>query len=343
MNDVLSCYTNVKRESVKDRFTNSNLESIRLFNNFAKSHAIELYVQKYLPIKILDFACGKGSDYFKFKHHYTIEKYVGIDITQKSLDDFQERLGNNTTGVHLYQYDLRNTFETNELYSVVNIGFAFHYFFETEEIINNFFTTLRNVLLPNGRVIITTPNKNEIESRLLKTRYVYPNKKEIRIHSESNNDLLCRITKLNNSNNSYFFELYDNKTDYAVRAEEYYVDNLENLCKKYGFEKVNQTSLYQFVKNSRHNSLGEHMGVKNLNFTRSDESILSLYDVIILEKCGTISKDVINNTLNNNELNVFDDMDDFFGSGITTTNQTNPQPPPSPPYSSTDAMEDFDF
>ena len=119
------------------------------------------------------------------------------------------------------------------------------------------------------------------------------------------------------------------------------------------------------------------MGVKNLNFTRSDESILSLYDVIILEKCNIISKNIMN-TYTNDLLNVFeendmvdDDVDDLFTNKFSTTNAKNTtnvkvprtppltppealisrkqlsSPPPSPPYSSTmndvSLDEEFDF
>ncbi len=349
MNEVDNFYSTVERkaQNTEERLETTQIASLRLWNNFIKAVSIATFVNLNLPIIVIDFACGKGGDFFKLLQLFkSIQKYAGIDITRKSLDDFEERIKSQKIPLppnfqyQLKHLDLRFPIPINDFdnqFTLINIGFAFHYFFETLEFINNFFQNMSRVLLPGGRVIITTPCDITLRQRFEKSIYKSDGRVELRVISEITNDLLCRVVHLYNKPHAYFFELYDAPRCPAVKAEEYFVHHelLQQLCKQYGFDIIYKESFLNFLKKHKNHSLAENMGVNGLNITMSDASILDLYQVIILEKQQNIGNTIVNQ---NDSFDAFGDVDDFFTNVNTTTNIE----PESPPYSST-VNDDYDF
>lgn len=345
MNDVNSFYSTVERNAKdsQERLDSTQIASLRLWNNFIKAVSLATFVNLNLPIVVIDLACGKGGDFFKLLQLFrSIQKYVGIDITRKSLEDFQSRIDSQKIGVppnftyKLQHLDLRFPLPTSDYdnqFTLINIGFAFHYFFETMESIHNFFQNMSRVLLEQGRVIITTPCETTLRNRLEKSIYKTNERVELRVVSEVNNALLCRVVHLYKKPHAYLFELYDSSDVLAVKAEEYFVNNmlLEELCRQYSFDIIYKESFTEFLKKNKNHSLVESMNVAGLNISVSDASILNMYQVIVLEKQRNIG--VVNAIPSGIEENAFETIDDFF---------TNDVSPESPPYSST-TNDDYDF
>ena len=71
---------------------------MRSLNNWVKTalidEAIESLAAKSIPIRVIDFGCGKGGDLDKWVRgsQGELESYVGIDIARGSLEDFAGRV-----------------------------------------------------------------------------------------------------------------------------------------------------------------------------------------------------------------------------------------------------------
>lgn len=348
-NNVDSFYSTIERSNLNERLESTQIASLRLWNNFIKAVSLATFVNLNLPILVIDLACGKGGDFFKLLQLFrSIQKYVGIDITRKSLEDFQNRIDSQKIPLpqnftyKLQHLDLRFPLPTNEYdnqFTLINIGFAFHYFFETMESVHNFFQNMSRVLLEQGRVVITTPCDSTLRRRLDKSIYKTNERVELRVVSEVNNALLCRVVHLHRKPHAYLFELYDAPNIPAVKAEEYFVNNdlLIELCRQYSFDVIYKESFTDFIQKHKNHSLAENMNVSGLNISLSDASILNMYQVIVLEKQRRIGVSQTNTIPTGIEENAFDSIDDFF-TNETTTNVV----PESPPYSST-VNDDYDF
>lgn len=289
MNNPEEFYTSVVRnDKGKERAEGSWIESLRLLNNFAKAYALALFTNTNLPVACFDYSCGKGGDYFKLTRLFpSMIKYVGMDITEKSIQDFRERLStsasaSNNNNTHVSVYDLRNLIHEAQYqgaFTLVNMGFCFHYFWESPEILDNCIKNVSNLLISKGRCIITTVNENKVKSRL------NPKNNEIRIINQDNH-LVCRFKyKQDYIQHGYLFELNDSLHEKAVSAVEYFVNHteLERVCKEHHLSVIHNQSLLQFIQSGVGHSLYELMGVPK-EIGPVEESILDLYEVIILEK-----------------------------------------------------------
>ncbi len=285
MSGVVDFYSGLDRSS-RDR--PSHILRLRMWNNFAKAVALQSFAPQGAPVRMLDIACGKGSDYFKSQMMFgsNLELYTGFDITEKAIRDFSERLcarpPPESTTVETLVMDARAPFSPmyNEHWNFVNIAFAFHYFFESMDTIDTVFDNLSRCLTDHGRVVITTGDFHAITSRLRNTA---PGRKEFRIVSEAL-DLVARVVEVDGLN-GYFFELLDGPEQYAVRAQEFFVppETVHAQAGAKGLDVVYECNLYDFAMKSLSNPLAHHMGVGG-SLSDAERACMQLYKVFVLEK-----------------------------------------------------------
>lgn len=288
---VEQCYTELRRGAEEDR-ANSALVDIRSCNNFVKAVAMSRFVPKEFPVRVLDWACGKGGDFFKFTQLFpTMEAYTGIDVTRKSIDDFYARVDKKIpTGLEfrLEVQDLRSyTPYTPRPFYTVSCQFAFHYFCESFESVHSVLQRMASALAVGGRIIVTTPQPDQIFARL---RPVGANgRKELRIINPDTLELKCRIVTVP-TERAYLFELLD-RDGFAVRAPEFFVDHgvLERAARSVGLQIVFRQNMLRFLEESRSSFETLAHAFKLPPVLRADDrEIIELYNVIVLEKTPVI-------------------------------------------------------
>lgn len=304
-NDIISSYNSLERNVAGiSRLQDSWIGNVRSINNFVKSLLITNFVKTSDPVRVLDVACGKGGDFFKFKQIHKVVKYTGIDITPKSIEDFHERAKNSDLVPELFVQSATEPWSHNfdNSFTVMNVSFAFHYFWENEHTIRTFFENASRALRSGGRILITTPDAKRMREKIVNSRH---SRQEYRVISSQLN-LVARVTFVPEiTTRGYLFHLKDSKDSFAVKAVEYFVNEevLEILMNYYHFKMIFQENLYTFYQKNTKHPLMQHMNVPSEDvLDSSDISILELYNIMVLEKRVTL------NDLNHNiePMNVFE-------------------------------------
>ena len=294
--DVESFYAELRRGPDEVDRTASQLADIRACNNFVKAVLFARFVPKEMPVRVFDWACGKGGDFFKLTRLFpSMEAYTGIDLTRKSIDDFYAR----TDQGRKLPVGLQFTIDAQDLrtfvpspygpkYSVLSCQFAFHYFCETYETVRDTLARMASVLCTGGRILITTPRPDEIRARLRPVGS--PGRMEMRIINPTSLDLKCRIVCVPGQR-AYFFELIEGANSFAVQAPEFFVEQslLDRAAREVGLQIVFQKGLGRFLEESRESfeSLA-HVFKLPKSLEPDDREILELYNVIVLEKTPMI-------------------------------------------------------
>jgi len=324
---VSNFYSNLKRNSAgRSRLDDSFLANIRSINNFVKALLITTFVKTSEPVRVLDVACGKGGDFFKFKQIHKIAKYTGIDVAPLSIRDFHERVRTSDIQPDLHVLSATqpwpNSFDSN--YTVMNVSFAFHYFWENDQTIRTFFENASRALRTGARVLITFPDSQNLQKKLNTDT---PGRREYRVISSNHYKLVARIVYDSDiTGRGYLFQLKDDTESFAVDAVEYFVDPniFEFLCRYYKFRITYTENLFEYYKKHANHPLIQHMNVPTENLLEaSDISVLSLYQVCVLEKLDSTNISGIHNV---ERINVFESV------------QTPPTTPPGTP-----PVNDYDF
>lgn len=293
---VVEFYSTVDRGvEIQERFTETFISALRVWNNFAKSLALALFVNPSLPVSVFDMACGRGGDFTKIMLLYpSTQAYTGVDITPKCIEDFQTRVKHATKpsifDAFVQDLSLPIPHQFYDRYSTVNMGFAFHYFWKSDETIRAILSNISNILITNGRAIITTTDEEIIKDRLSKSMYTKnETRQELRVMSEHNHELVCRIVT-DKRVDGYHFELIDKPGSYAVKAPEYFVNMalLRRHAGDYGLDVLHVEPLHAFAKRNTTHPLAEHMGILSNSLSIAEKTIMSMYQLIVLEKRSTI-------------------------------------------------------
>lgn len=302
---VVECYSTTVRGADEDRVA-SNIFTERVCNNFVKAALFSAHVPRHLPVRVFDWACGKGGDFFKLMSFFpSMERYVGMDITPKSIQDFHERLAGRTKvplDFHICATDLmRADLSRFTDFYVVTCQFAFHYFCSTPTAMLATLSKMNGLLAAGGKIILTIPDAREIQRRL---RPRADGNLELRVIDPESHALKCRIVAIPGSREDgsgtyvdprpireYFFELLDAPGHHAVRAPEFFVDPVEfdGSVREAGLVQVRNENMLDFLRAQRASNpmLAESFRLpKEGEF---DTSIVSLYRVVVLEKSDVIN------------------------------------------------------
>ena len=185
-------------------------------------------------IDVFDIACGRGGDNMKM-YHARVKNYVGVDIdyhgihsstngaisryntlkkkfpnftnmtfinadagTLLTAEDQSKILGNNMSNEN--KNLIVKNFESKRQYDVINCQFAFHYFFESENKLNNVCQNIAKHLKPGGFMLLTMFDGDAV-IKLLGDKQSY---KGEYTDDEGKNNLLFEIVnkfgKINNFN-----------------------------------------------------------------------------------------------------------------------------------------------
>jgi SAM-dependent methyltransferase len=289
---VVECYSKVIRGSAETNREESFISDVRKCNNFVKALLFSQFVPKHLPVNIFDWSCGKGGDFFKLERFIpSMERYVGMDITPASIEHFRERIrgsGKDASGIHLEVQDLSHPNfpeRFHESFYTVSCQIAFHYFCKDRLSMQNVIRNMSWLLAPGGVILLTLPNKKEIQRRLWKRK---DEQLEYRVIDSYN--LKCRIVQVEHFANGYLFELFDSPTECAVRAPEFYVDidTLRELASAHDLVLKFHSPLIEFFNRGLTNAYLVEQFKVNRSLSQTDQAILSLYDCIVLEKRQSI-------------------------------------------------------
>lgn len=292
--EVENFYTDLRRGAEEEDRSKSWMADVRSCNNFVKAAIFARFVPKEMPVRVFDWACGKGGDFFKLTRLFpSMECYTGVDVTRKSIEDFSARTDHGRkvpTGLQftIDVQDLRtfNPPAHGPKYSALSCQFAFHYFCETYDHLLCTLRRMSNLLCTGGRIFITTPRAEEIRARLRPVGDRF----EARIINPFTLDLKCRVVCVPGQS-AYWFELLEGPESYAVRAPEFFVDNdlLARAAREVGLQVIYQNGFERFMEESREplDALAHAFKLPK-TLSPDDREILGLYQVIVLEKAPII-------------------------------------------------------
>lgn len=157
---------------IKDKLNKDEIEffNMRRFHNWTKRVYLNKYTRGLRNTSLLDLASGKGGDLKKWIDSGI--KYVeGYDICQNSIQEALKRYNSlqekdlKRIKVSFDKLDLSSEcMDFNKKFDIITCHFAIHYFFETNEKINNIIDTMTTNLEENGVVIITFMEGSRVEN-----------------------------------------------------------------------------------------------------------------------------------------------------------------------------------
>jgi mRNA (guanine-N7-)-methyltransferase len=153
------------------------------FHNAVKFKLLESVVNYYNErgiekLSLLDVSVGKGGDYHKWKE-LNIDSVTGIDPSKNSIDEANKRKNSRDSYSKNVQYlytDPKTTAITakwtdnvrplmkQRLFDIVSCQMSLHYFFQSEDMLNNAIKNISDSLLPGGIFVGTSYNGSSVFS-----------------------------------------------------------------------------------------------------------------------------------------------------------------------------------
>jgi len=258
----------------------SMTQNLRSINNFIKIGILRNYVKK--NDAVLDLGCGKGGDLKKYKS-LKIKKYVGVDVSEKSIKEAINR-ARNLKIPFITQFCVKDAYNDVlfgaegvypklQKFDVITSQFSFHYAFFDETSLETSVSNINENLKPGGFFIITVPKKNIITNRILKQKAYNSLYSITDVRPKSNNT---------ESWKSYNFSLMGSVID----CLEYFVNFLQ-LKKMLEAEKIYLVERTPFVSlleqyTKKHAKLFTLMKIQKPNAEETD--VIGLYEVIVFQK-----------------------------------------------------------
>jgi len=284
-NPVKDEFKKFVNEKISERRKNSSIGSMRTFHNFIKRILIENVTKIYRSnhkgeaICLLDIACGRGGDIFKYQsagishvfafdrseesitsinpfNEGAISRYnsskntlsVGIefavgDATNPSPELFQK------IGVFMNKNRLIN--QKNRAHSgfqILSCQFAMHYFFQSEISLRNVLSLFSQFLKQGGYFIGTCINGSEIvkllgKQKSFRTSILEIEMKDYRPRKPFGNEYTFQINDLVDQGN--YFNTLGVSTEYLVN-----MDTLVKIASEYNLKPV-YFNLFEQIPGSR--------------------------------------------------------------------------------------------
>lgn len=153
-----------------------------LYDNFEFGQYDQCRMNKILPfvfednkqnyqINLLDIACGESQFYDSLKKHRKNIIYTGLELSQKQVDI------SNKKGYNVLKHDLNKPLPfDNESFDMVVATEIIEHIFDTDTLLHE----INRILVPGGRLILTTPNAASIGNRI---RMLFGNTKTFEYHA----------------------------------------------------------------------------------------------------------------------------------------------------------------
>jgi len=185
--EVAKFYNNLHNQDVEDR-QSSRIIYLRGFNNWIKSMLIQdakAQINQAFPgnrfVTVLDLACGKGGDMWKWQKA-DIEEIIFADVASKSIEQCRQRYmeGRTRTGNHaafgasFIVIDATGERLADKLprpmfFEIVSCQFALHYAFRSEKHLRMMLYNISLNLKPKGVFVGTMTDGERIVQYLRRT------------------------------------------------------------------------------------------------------------------------------------------------------------------------------
>lgn len=185
--DVAEHY-NMRPNQRREARGESVILGLKSFNNWVKSILISRYTVRRPGAetirpprepngRVLDMGCGKGGDIAKWDRQ-RIAEYVGLDIADKSIRDFQDRINERnrrlTYRTELHAFDCFNApigsilspQQLDPMFDTVSMQFCIHYAFENASKVRMMLENVSRYLRPGGTFFGTTVSDRKLLERL---------------------------------------------------------------------------------------------------------------------------------------------------------------------------------
>jgi SAM-dependent methyltransferase len=180
---------------------------LRAMNNWVKTTLFRNWfcpAEGHSEIAVLELACGKGGDLFKWQKMGGVYSYVGVDIARNSLDDAVARIRSlrnqsasftvkfihadlgrqnmcKDAGLHYWtpsefgdpwkeSREGAPALRPGARFDIASMQFAVHYMFQEETRCNTFFGMVAGLLRPGARFLATTPDADVLVQLLIKAQ-----------------------------------------------------------------------------------------------------------------------------------------------------------------------------
>lgn len=225
----------------------SQILHLRNLNNWVKQVLIlEFGGRRHGVRDVLDLACGKGGDLFKWRKA-SIRTWTGVDIADVSIQEAQRRYQDAGQGMFEANFHVLDAFHDDwamafgtHSYDAISCQFAYHYSFETEKSARHSIKMIAKYLRPGGVFFGSIPNFKEILSRFSKGQADGQDCKKTR---SIGNDIytlsLCPGTRLDG--NAAFGQRYHfNLAEAVEECPEYFIpfQQLSSLAQSVGLKLV---------------------------------------------------------------------------------------------------------
>lgn len=258
----------IQREipSAVERYQGKDLntgEQVRAYNNYVKntliSEFIDMFVSKTKGSKpsVLDLACGKGQDIFKWKNS---RFYLGIDGSSMEIDEAKRRYKNIRGLKPKMKFVVDDVFGSgswagrlSEKYDVVSCQLAIHYAFGTERSIKGLLHNISQLLNNNGSFLVSTLDSGKIINKI-KAAQITGN--DLRVSRgryyaiETGINTLRKIDDRITTGADYVFTQFPD-SDNPRTTTEFLVDSeyFRSLCKEQGMEIVTKKNFLEYFGN----------------------------------------------------------------------------------------------
>jgi SAM-dependent methyltransferase len=197
-----------RREDAYYQEANTIGESLRKFHNYIKTNLINTYckTKNGNKVDVLDIACGRGGDIFKF-YHARVGFYVGLDVDEQGIydidggaikryeelkrtmvqaspmvfmvadatvplnyNDQQSSMGKvvEKSAANFIKIFGQDKQSKARKFDILNCQFAIHYFLKNDTTWNNFTDNINRVLKQDGYFIFTTLDANKVHAAIKK-------------------------------------------------------------------------------------------------------------------------------------------------------------------------------
>ena len=247
MNSIeISLFYKLKNLNIRDDISFKNM---KIYHDKIKEELYKTYT--YNTQSLIELCVGRGSDLHKLNYN-KISKIFGYDISDKNLKECIERSKKiNSCSMFFYKLDLSlpdsHLLINKHTGNVSNIScqFSLHYFFESQNILDNFLTILDSCLDINGCFMVTYMDSKKILELMNDKNEIY---------SIDNGNIMYYLKKININKSSKFgnkIKIYiDGNNILNESSEEFLIDSdffIEYMDIK-GYECIQKTPFNEMYK-----------------------------------------------------------------------------------------------
>ena len=271
-------------DKIAEKNENERLElPFRSYNNFVKTQLIQYatYCVRNRPLHVLDLACGRGGDIFKWLYNTNIFKYEGYDISESSIKEAKKRVEKSNTlngrKKAMITIEKQNCFTKEFLdtmrsscFEIISCQFALHYGLSSLEFTKYFFRQIARLLVPNGLFIGTIVDH---------TKLVTNGNDLFSIKFNSQND------KEDAVNGVHFGISYEFRMNGHVESHEYVIpwDKMVECAESEGLYIIVERSVL-FKKYEEQWKYENRIFSSNNNLSQDEKDLINIYKTFMFYK-----------------------------------------------------------